>query len=237
MDSSIIFTPGAIQASSSPTTSSTELPMINTLPYLEWELPESVLASLLAFHKTFLPDYRSGVVTNYDVDLAKYLTDELSPFLEPLVRFNEYSPHDWQSDNPEGFNIWSYEGVSPFFEFNKLFEKDVRYARYSKTVHVKDDPLIRTMFTGVIFLTTNETAAHALVDDGQFELPYTDRVINNSPFVTAGAKDLISWAVPSRGKLIIYPSKIKHTVLPLYEDADCRYIKFDVFYNALRKDE
>lgn len=226
---SIIFNEGSVGIPAKATSHS----LINTLPYLEWELPESVVKSLIAFKTFFLQHTIKNV--NYDTNFAQYLTEELSPQLDPILKFDLKSPFDWQDKNPEEYNVWGFEGISPLFEFYTLRQHDHIGPHYDQTTYVENDNYIRTLMSGVIFLDDHTTSAHTLIDDKTLDLPYTERS-HDGTVVCESPASLLSWALPQKGKVIVYPSKLCHSVLPVLSETSVSFVKFHIFYNAMSKE-
>ena len=227
---SIIFKEGSVDLPQK----SFSLPLINSIPYLEWDVPESVVKSLIAFDNHFLPNRIKNV--NYDTNFAQYLTEELSPHLDPILKFDDKSPFDWQQLNPSEYNVWAYEGISPLFEYYNLGIHDRVPPHFDETTFIKDDPYIRTLMTGIIFLTDEDTGALTLLDDQTLGIPYNERTLDASGFYE-DPKNILSWALPKKGKIVVFPSKLCHSILPYLSNDTYKFAQFNIFYNAMSKEE
>lgn len=227
------------------------IPIIPSFNPIEFTLPDAVCNSIIATMSTFgsTAQYDVGVngiadndvgkgsvrITNYDVDFAKSLTDDLSPFIDPILKLNEFSPVDWQTDNAGQYNVWAFEGVSPVFRYMKYEKGSEHFPHYDAPFLLKDDPYTRTLMSGVLYLTTNKSGATAFIDDGQSHTPFLFRDTNDWN-VQATREQILSWSLPQKGKIILFPHQACHTVLPLLEDEDRIIIRFDLFYTAIRRE-
>ena len=228
------------------------IPIIPSFNPIEFTLPSAVCDSIIATMSTFGAssqydvgvngisenDYGKGSVriTNYDVDFAKSLTADLSPFIDPALKLNKYSPVDWQSQNEGEYNVWAFEGVSPVFRYMKYSKDSEHFPHYDAPFIIKEDPYIRTLMSGVLYLTTNKSGATAFVNDSQEQLPFSER--NTSDWTSqATHEQILSWSLPQKGKIILFPHQACHTVLPLLEDEDRIIIRFDLFYTAIRRED
>lgn len=223
------------------------VPIISPFPSIDYTLPDNVCNTLLATLNTFGTPYDVGVsgynddpinigkgskrVSNYDPDFAKYLTEEISSYVPAQLKCDEYSAFDWQSDNPDNLNIWNFVGVSPLFRYMKYTQGSYHVPHYDSEFKSKQDPLSRTLFSGVLYLTTNKSGATAIINDGQNKLPFKNR--NLSDWTRQATRDeIMSWSLPEKGKIIIFPHRLCHSVFPLLEDEERIIVRFDLFYSA-----
>lgn len=225
--------------------------IIPPFPYLEYTLPENICDSIIASVNTFsnedkydvgvngLPDNDYGVgsnrVTTYDTNFAKYLSEELSPHIPNLLSLNDYYPVDWQSQNEGQYNVWAYEGISPVFRFMTYRKGGEHFPHYDAPYLLPEDPYTRTLMSGVIYLTNNKSGATGFIEDSQNNLKFTER--STADWNRQATKEeVISWSLPQKGKIIIFPHQTCHNVFPLLEDEERIIIRFDIFYTALRRD-
>ena len=106
-------------------------------------------------------------ITNYDIKFANYLNHILSGKLPSVINLNDYSPVDWQSQNPEKYNVWAFEGVSPVFRYMEYTQGSEHFPHYDAPFISKENPLVRTLMSGVLYLTTNKSGATGFIIDGQ----------------------------------------------------------------------
>ena len=236
----------------------TELPsnfvnmsIINTSTYVSTAtLEPHICDSLVAMFNTFgsndfydvgvngylddqAPDGKgSKRITNYDIKFANYLNHILSGKLPSVINLNDYSPVDWQSQNPEKYNVWAFEGVSPVFRYMEYTQGSEHFPHYDAPFISKENPLVRTLMSGVLYLTTNKSGATGFIIDGQNEVLFEDR--DTSDWSRQATLDEVeSWELPVKGKLLIFPHQVCHTVFPLLEDEKRIIIRFDIFFRAL----
>lgn len=227
------------------------IPFVSNAPSLEYRLDERLCDSIIATMNTFAKnkEYDVGVnglfendygvgsvrVTNYDVDFAKFLTEELSPHIPSILRLNEHSPVDWQSQNPKGYNVWAFEGVSPVFRYMRYEANGEHFPHYDAPYISPEDPYIRTLMSGVLYLTTNKSGATGFIEDNQNDKPFTER--DTSDWTRqANVSEVLNWSLPEKGKIIIFPHQVCHNVFPLLENEERIIIRFDLFFNALSKE-
>lgn len=222
-------------------------PIINPKQYLDFELPEIVCSTILASYNNFssgmeridkpnnkicqTPIYR---IRNYDINFAKYLSDALATSLPAQLTLNKNSRVDWLSDNPDEYNVWNLIGVSPYFRYLQYNVGSEEYPHYDNTYKAKEDPLTRTLLSGIIYLTDHNSGATAFIDDKQFKIPFTDRKYDQWD-TQAKFDDIYEWAIPKRGKMIVYPHGECHSVMPNLDPDPRIVIRFDVFYSAFSK--
>lgn len=223
-------------------------PVISPTQPLDFVLPENVCSTLLATYLTFTdkmervdnrglrqvcqaPLYR---IRNYDINFAKYLSDALATSLPAQLVFNERSRVDWQSDNPENFNVWNLIGVAPYFRYLQYNSGSEHLPHYDTTHKLKEDPLVRTLYSGIIYLTDNQTGATAFIDDEQHHLKYQDR--DHSDWDRQATHDQIyEWSIPKRGNIVVFPHGVCHSVMPNYSGTSRQIIRFDIYYSAYTK--
>lgn len=227
-------------------------PLINTPEWLVGaQVPDYICDSIVAMLNTFAQDefYDVGVngtsdeeysvlgkgsrrVTNYDIRFANYLNNILSGHIPSVVKLNEYSPVDWQTDNPDQINVWAFEGVSPVFRYMEYTKGSEHFPHYDAPYLCKEDPLTRTLYSGVLYLTTNQSGATGFILDGQENLPFDKRGLEDWER-QATLDEVESWQLPSKGQMLIFPHQTCHTVFPLLEDEKRIIIRFDLFYTAI----
>lgn len=223
-------------------------PVISPTQPLDFVLPDNVCSTLSSTYTTFTKGMQRvktrGLKTvcqttvyrtrNYDVNFAKYLSDALAPYLPAQLVFNELSRVDWESDNPEKYNVWNLIGISPFFQYYQYDTGSSHTPHYLTPYNSKDDPLVRTLYSGIIYLDSFDTGATAFVDDKQHKIPYKER--NHVEWEEqAQYEDIYEWFLPKRGNIIIFPHGECHTIFPNYSGNPNKIIRFDIYYSAYTK--
>jgi hypothetical protein len=112
-------------------------------------------------------------VTVYDEGFANYLTTRIIGQLRPLV-LNEYSRVDWQSQNPLGYNYAVPVCVSNVFRYMKYTKGGKHNTHYDAPFIHPENPLIRSLMSGVLYLTTNDCSTR-FINDSQDNLPFVKR--------------------------------------------------------------
>lgn len=226
----------------------TNFPLINNPSYLSsTSLPDNVCDSLIAMFNTFGKDqfYHVGVngttelytgvgskrVTNYDPEFAKYLTTLLSKDTFPEIVLDEFSPVNWQTENPDQCNVWTFLGVSPVFRYMEYSKGSEHFPHYDAPYLHPDDPLTRTLMSGVLYLTTNKSGATGFIKDGQDDIPFSYR--KTSDWLRQATIDEVdSWQLPVKGNILLFPHQVCHTVFPLLEDEKRIIIRFDLYFKG-----
>lgn len=208
-------------------------------------VPDNICDSLVSILKTYGANsfYDVGVngtsltegqkgsrrITNYDVKLAQYLNTLIPRF---SLELDEFSQVDWQTNNNDLLAKWEFVGVSPLFRFMEYTQGSEHFPHYDAPYYDKQQPLYRTLYSGILYLTDNISGATAFVEDGQNNLPFKKR--NTVDWEKqAEADQLISMQLPEKGTLVIFPHQACHTVLPLLEDTSRIIIRFDIFFKAV----
>lgn len=175
--------------------------------------------------------------TVFDLPLAQYLTTRLweqtSLNLVPVL-LDEFSPVDWQSQNPDKLNYWIPLHVSPVFRYMEYGEGGSHNIHYDSPHIDKENPLIRTLQSGVLYLTDNEVYTR-FIEDGQSNIPFTERNLEDWE-ESLSDTTLINSAVRSKaGRVLVFPHQLAHDVSK-HTGVDKRIIiRFDIFYQAVGK--
>lgn len=175
-------------------------------------------------------------VTVHDENFSKYLTqiiwNSLQGRLTPVV-FNDHSPVDWKSDNPNNLNYWVPLHVSPVFRYMKYQEGGKHAVHYDATYKVKDNPLVRTVLSGVLYLTDNEVYTR-FIEDYQGNLPFHNRD-HEDWTEDVQESDVLRTVKSEQGKVLLFPHYLPHDVSQNIEGKERIIIRFDVFYQAIGK--
>lgn len=174
--------------------------------------------------------------TIHDVSLAQYLTHKIwvdnSLNIVPL-KLDSYSPVDWQSQNPEQLNYWIPLHVSPVFRYMEYSEGGEHYTHYDAPYIDNTNPLIRTLQSGVLYLTSNDVYTR-FIEDGQENIPFVERKLDD--WTVPSTKDQINMAFKSeRGSVIVFPHQLAHDVSKHPGGEKRIIIRFDIFYQAVGK--
>lgn len=172
-------------------------------------------------------------ITAYDEGFSEYLTRHLAGHLKPKI-LNEYSFVDWQSQNPEQLNYWVPLGASTVFRYMRYRNGSKHYTHYDAPFVNPENPLIRTLMSGVLYLTNSNSCATCMIDDNQQHIPFVER--NHSDWDRETEKFEIRDKFPSlRGSILLFDHQKAHCVTEHTGDNDRIIIRFDVTYQAIGK--
>lgn len=184
---------------------------------------------------------KSDVTTEENVG-SKRITlhsKRLALVLQPLINhlkpvvLDDYSPMDWQSDNPEGYNYWVPLHISPLFRYMEYEEGGLHYAHYDAEYKNPEDPLTRTLYSGVLYLTDNEVYTR-FIDDGQDSLPLMARNLEDHTTPT-DLSSVYYFSKSEANSCIMFPHRICHDVSENKENKKRIIIRFDIFFKAIGK--
>lgn len=214
------------------------------------KLPEQLCDTIVATYNTFGKDsfYHVGVngtsdqtegkgsfrVTNYDPEFAKYLTRLFVEQGEVVrIKLNELSSVNWQEDNPDKLSTWEFVGISPMFRYMEYTQGSEHFPHYDSPYYKDESPLLRTLMSGVLYLTTNKSGATGFIDDGQKDIPFIERDTSDWK-QQATNQQTINWYLPTKGRMLFFPHQECHTVFPLQEDEKRIIIRFDFYFRAVK---
>ena len=174
--------------------------------------------------------------TVHDKCLSQFMTQVLwtcpSLNISPVV-LDEYSPVDWQSQNPDKLNYWIPLHVSPVFRYMEYEEGGEHYTHYDAPYIDKENPLIRTLQSGVLYLTDNDVYTR-FIEDFQDTLTFSERDLSDWKF--PAQKNLVNFAVKSEaGKVLVFPHQLVRDVSKHPGGEKRIIIRFDIFYQAVGK--
>lgn len=181
-------------------------------------------------------DIGSHRILTHDIKFAQYLTTKLNQSLylrlHPL-HLNEYSPVDWLTDNPQELNYWIPLHASPVFRFMRYKKGGQHLPHYDAPFYIKENPLIRTLMSGIIYLTDSCVETRFLKDP-QSKIPFKFR--DHSDWTHPANEDEIIFRSSSeQGKVLLFPHQLLHDASENYFDEDRIIIRFDYFYQAIGK--
>ena len=176
----------------------------------------------------------SNRITVHDKLLSQFLTKKIWEKLRltPLV-LNPYSHVDWGSDNPECLNYWIPLHVSPVFRYMRYKSDGTHDAHYDSEFKSPDNPLIRTLMSGVLYLSNNACYTR-FINDNQDNIKHVDRDLTD--WTRHVVDDDIQRRFPSsEGFCLVFPHGKCHDVSPNLSNIDRIVIRFDIFYQAIDK--
>lgn len=171
-------------------------------------------------------------VTVHDKALADYLTPRILSNLSPLIELDEFSPVDWKSyfDDSER-SEWELLGVSPVFRYME-YSKGGKHNPHYDSEYIQSEN-VRTLFSGVLYLTTNDVYTR-IIDDQQSELPFKQRNVEDWK---EGLKDpkKVHHLFPSKANYVsIFPHRLCHDVTENKEEKLRIIIRFDILCKRIK---
>ena len=171
-------------------------------------------------------------VSCFDKKLAKFLNDKLVNRIisETNHELNSlYYVHSHSKVNCD-YTHWKYLHVSPFFRYMVYNKEGQHYTHYDAPYVVSNE--ILTLFTGLIYLTTNDSCSTVFIDDEQSNIPIKERNMSDwtKPYTE---NQVICESLPEIGKVILFEHQQAHAVSKLLKNEDRIVIRFDVFFKAV----
>ena len=123
--------------------------------------------------------------------------------------FDEFSPTDfWQGDKNR--RHWKWVGVSPMLRYMTYLNGGKHFTHFDAGfVHPDDN--YRTLFSFVLYLSTNNSGATRIIDDKQGHLPVWDR--NHADWTREAQEDeVIVKSYPRTGSCLMFPHRVSHDV-------------------------
>lgn len=170
-------------------------------------------------------------ITAYDEGFSRFLTSILASRLSPVI-LDEYSPVDWQSQNPGKLNYWVPLGVSTMFRYMRYRRGSQHYTHYDAPYIHPENPLIRTLQSGVLYLTDSASCCTCFVDDKQSGKPFVKRNHSDWDRETLKEEIVARYRSVSRSALLFF-HQLPHFVTKHEGDNDRIIIRFDVTYRAV----
>jgi 2OG-Fe(II) oxygenase superfamily len=186
---------------------------------------------------TALEDDRVGSrrITCWDEAFADALWVRLKNYLPGEFYFHHYSPTDWWQHGQH--RTWKPVGVTPMARFMRYEEGGQHYTHYDAGYIPSDKPVEvgdrRTLFSGVLYLTTNSTGATRFIADGQGNLPIWERDLADWTRETTEA-EVIQEVLPRTGSVLLFQHRLAHNVSQYDGKEGPRIIiRFDVEFEAI----
>ena len=176
----------------------------------------------------------SSRVTVYDEGFARLLSTILQNHLKPLI-LDKFSRVDWQSQNPDELNYAVPLCVSSVFRYMKYKKGGKHFTHYDAPFVIPDNPLIRSLQSGVLYLTTNNCSTR-FIKDGQYGLEFLDR--NHEDWTREARSEEVEASFRSKkGACLLFNHQFAHDVSE-QRDEDVRIIiRFDIMYHLIAKVE
>lgn len=155
-----------------------------------------------------VPDDRisSKRTTIWSTKLAKLFEEKQWPTIE--LECDDYFPSDWWQTKIH--RNWKFIAVSPLFRFMKYHINGEHYAHYDAGF-IYPNENFRTLYSFVIYLTTNKTGATRFIEDKQSHEKIWNRThldwirpVQNS--------EILKEVYPEEGSILIFPHRMCHDV-------------------------
>ena len=184
-----------------------------------------------------LSDIQNGEIgsyrkTVYDESLADLLTLMILPQLPKFVTTTNLSPVDTGTEED---TIWHLDCVSPLFRYMRYKDGGEHFAHYDAP-YVTDNET-RTLFSGVLYLTTNEVFTRFILDN-QFNIPFSQRDTKDWTIpLEESDKHMYAAKKSVENTCIIFPHGVCHDVSKNIEGKDRIIIRFDIQCIKVYKNE
>lgn len=160
--------------------------------------------------------------TIYDPSLAEFLSKLILPHFHSHVLTNIYSPV--QTDTEEETK-WKVNCISPLFRYMEYNKGGEHYAHYDAP-YVTDEKT-RTLFSGVLYLTTNNCGTRILQDHQQ-DIPFSKRNIQDHTKTLKKGTPVWAYFPSLADRVSIFPHGVCHDVSENTENTKRIIIRFDI---------
>jgi hypothetical protein len=181
--------------------------------------------------------------TMWNPALAKALTEAFTTYhrLSRVFPHNTF-PSDWWQGNitdqtysteSKHWKIWECVGVSPMLRYMK-YPKGGKHACHYDAAYIYEGTPFRTLYSFVLYLSTNKTGATRIIYDGQETKPVWDR--NHDDWSRdVLPEEVIVESYPVKGNVLIFPHRVPHDVQP-YDGAegDRIIIRGDLIFKGIK---
>lgn len=156
---------------------------------------------------------RIGSVRNtvYSKQLSLEFTNKISTlFKNSVLTTDDKFPSDiWQ--NVSRNNVWEFEGISPMFRFMTYKSGGEHVPHYDASYIYNFDNSYRTLYSFVLYLTTNKTGSTRFIKDNQEYIQTKNRDHSDWERL-AIPQEVLYEEFPVNGKMLIFPHRMCHDV-------------------------
>lgn len=148
--------------------------------------------------------------TMFNRSMARMLEYLLEPVaMNTQIYVGPMTPTDWwQGDKTR--RLWRYVGISPMLRWMK-YKRGGRHAVHYDAGYIYPDDNYRTLYSFVLYLSTNQTGATRIISDGQEFTPVWDR--DHSDWTKeATPGQVVAKNLPQKGSMLIFPHRMPHDV-------------------------
>lgn len=127
---------------------------------------------------------------------------------------------------------WKWVGVSPMLRYMR-YPKGGKHACHYDAGFINPDNIHRTLFSFVLYFSTNKTGATRIIRDGQEHLPVWER--NHADWDRdVKPEEIVAESYPQAGSVLIFPHRVPHDVQP-YDGAegDRIIIRGDLYFEKV----
>lgn len=147
------------------------------------------------------------------------------------VLFDEFDSTDWwQGDKKR--TMWRYCGISPMLRWMR-YKRGGKHAVHYDAGFIYPDDNYRTLYSFVLYLSTNETGATRIINDNQQDVPVWDR--DHSDWSKeATPEQIVARSLPQKGSMLIFQHRIPHDVeLFCDQNAERIIMRGDLIFEAI----
>lgn len=148
-------------------------------------------------------------ITAFMPNLARYVSSRLS-FIDKTIVANDFTPTDWHQGNLG--REWEFVGISPMLRFMKYTEGGKHFPHYDAGyIYPSPNDEYRTLYSFILYLTTNDSGATRFISDGQETTMIQAR--NHDDWTREANDDEVFYKVlPKAGRLVVFPHRLCHDV-------------------------
>lgn len=172
----------------------------------------------------------SNRITCWDMRFADQMWEALKDVLPTRTMLDTTATDWWQHGK---HREWEPIGVSPMVRYMKYTNGGQHYAHYDAGF-IYPESEYRTLMSGVLYLTTNDTGATCIIDDKQATLPIWKRNLQDWVAPTPSEQVLMQFK-PVKGSLLLFDHRICHNVSEFignHADEVRIIIRLDILFHA-----
>lgn len=162
-------------------------------------------------------------ITGYLPNVADMINTQVSELCKGIIlRADKYTSTDWHQGNLG--NEWELVGITPMLRYMRYTKGGKHYPHYDAG-YIYPSPYthFRSLYSFVLYLTTNDSGATRFIADGQENVEISER--NHDDWAREANEDEVLFKfLPLKGKMIAFPHRLCHDVEEFVDDNSERII-------------
>ena len=191
---------------------------------------------LINLYRLLAIEYPTGMLA-YVIDTFNTynFANKIVPLLKDVILRREGKFIMRPDSGTEEDTMWHLDCVSPLFRYMRYKDGGEHFAHYDAPYVTDDDT--RTLFSGVLYLTTNEVFTRFILDN-QFNIPFSQRDTKDWTIpLEESDKHMYAAKKSVENTCIIFPHGVCHDVSKNIEGKDRIIIRFDIQCIKVYKNE